>query len=427
MIIVLCIYCVSATTQDEVDSVEQGFYVAQDDPTYRSSTPGFHFMLPHTDLSYYNSSFTPEDVVVSSEGKNLITLKEVQNQLLDRNTVLFQSSLRTIGMKWHNERISIGLGHQGRWLGSLQYTDDLASLVTYGNASLLGNPAGIGTDQDYIYYNEYHLSAALDIGGWVIGGRIKFLSGQEFIETPSRDISINTMDGGYTIEFDNDYQINTYKVLNYQGLNDVDLSIEPWGLSAPFGNNSGFAFDFGVRGSIGDHLQIHTSVSDMGGITWDEATIYTSTETLFYEGIDLLDYLSEDGNVDIADSLYNLLELKESTTQNLSSGIPQIWKLGVTGKFGTSHQLGSEYSILKHNRLSLHSLKVFWMYDLGSDWNTMFHYTIAGNTYDNIGAAIMKRRGLFQWHFKIDNLMGLVKPLDVKYGSFSVGGSLFFD
>jgi len=427
MIIVLGIWSIAGLAQVEVSSSDESFYVDLDNPTYRSTTAGFHFMLPSIGMRYYNSSFTPEDVIVSNEGKNLVTLKEVQDQLLDRNTVLFQSSLRTIGMMWHNDRISIGIGHQGRWLGSLQYTDDLASLMTFGNASLIGNPVGIGTDQDYLYYNEFHLSGAVEIGGWTIGGKAKFLVGQEFIETPSRDISINTKDGGYTIEFDNDYQINTYKVLNYRGLNDVDVAIEPWGISSPFGNNNGLAFDFGVRGPISDRLQVHASVSDMGSITWDEATTYASSEQLSYKGIDLLDYLSEDGNVDIADSLYNLLELKESTAQELSTGIPQLWKLGFTGKIGSNHQLGSEYSVLKHNKLSINSLKVFWVYDIGSNWNGMFHYSIVGNTYDNIGAAIMKRSGLFQWHLKIDNIIGLVKPLDVRYGSFNVGGSLFFD
>lgn len=427
MIIALSVWSVSGLAQMEVNSFDNGFYMSPDDPIYRSQTPGFHFMLPSVKLRFYNSSFASGDVIVSGKGKNLITLQDVQDQLLDHNIILLQSSLRTIGMMWHTDRVSIGIGHQGRWLGSFQYTDDLASLMTYGNASLIGNPVGIGTDQDYIYYNEYYLSGAVDIGGWTVGARVKLLSGQEFIETPGSDITLNTIDGGYTIEFDNDYHINTYKVFNYQGLNEVDVSIEPWGISSPFGENNGLAFDFGFRGPISNRWLVHASLSDKGGITWDEATMYNSSEKLSYKGVDLLDYLSEGGKVDIADSLYNLLELKESTAQNLFTSTPQRWKLGIIGKLGSSHQFGTEYSVLKHNRLSIHSMKVFWMYDIGSNWNGIFHYTISGNTYNNLGAGIMKRRGLFQWHFMVDNILGLVKPLDVRYGSINMGGSLFIN
>jgi hypothetical protein len=427
LILILSLWMVRGDAQIDLSARTNKFYYTQDDPTYMEQSKGFQLLLPQMDLSFYNSSFTLEDIIVSEGDKNLLSLGQVEDQIRENNTILTRGSLRTLGLMWHTGDVTIGAGHNGRWIGGLQFTEDFASMINYGNAFLIGEPSAIGTDQDYLYYNEFYLSGAMDINGWVIGARVKLLSGQEFLETPGRNIIINTLDDGFNIEIDNDYRINTYRVMEYKGIDDIDITMDPWDISMPFGKNSGVAIDIGVRGPITDRLQVYASVNDMGSIGWEASTSYSSEEKLSYQGIDLLDYLSEDGNVDIADSLYNLLQLQETFNEGLTTGIPMTLKLGLQGKLGSRHEIGGEFQIFRHNQLSLNSLTTYWLYDLSSGWSGRLSYRAIGNSFNNIGAALMKRTGLFRWHFSINNIFGLIRPLDVKYGAFNIGGSLFFD
>ena len=317
----LLLWAGTLMAQVEEKSVYMGDVIHTNDPTYHSASQGFEWVLPRLDISGYSSSFSMEDVVQSTDGVNLISLEPIVDQLDETNTALFQAQLHTISLYHHSENLSVGMGHSSRWLGGIQFSDDLASVMTYGNAALIGKPSDIGTEQDYLYFDEYYLSASIKLNRWILGARFKFLSGNEFLETPSSQIVVNTSDDGYAINLDNDYRINTYQVLKYQGLDDVNVSIDPWQPGLPFGKNQGLSFDFGIRGMLTDQLRINASVSDIGSINWDEVTTYSSNENISYEGIDLLDYLSEDGEVDIADSLYNLLNLVEGDETDFSTSL----------------------------------------------------------------------------------------------------------
>ncbi len=413
--------------QEEADNYRLNDIIYLEDPTYDQDVNGVELVLPQFNIKAYNSSFTLEEVVTSSEGVNLVSLEQVQDQWRDENMLLLQAQLNTFSLRWHNDDYSIGIGHNARWIGSLQFTDDFASIATYGNASLIEQPSMIGPDQNYLYYDEYYLSTVLKLDRWKIGVKLKFLSGNEFLETPRSEIIVNTRDGGYSIELDNDYRIDTYQVMEYQGLDEVDIYIDPWSMSLPFGKNKGLGFDIGVRGMITDRIQVNASVTDIGSITWDNSTSYSSNEVLGYEGIDLLDYLSEDGNVDIADSLYNLLDLKEQANEGLSTGIPMTMNVGIAAGISDSHTIGGRITSLSHNQLKLNQMDLYWIYDLGKGFQSRINYSIIGRSFNNFGLGIHKRSGLFRWYFSVDNAVALVRPLDVRYGSLSFGSSLFFN
>ena len=160
---------------------------------------------------------------------------------------------------------------------------------------------------------------------WV-GGRLKALAGTEYLHSRERDIALTTEADHFDLTLERNYVLESSSFLEYRGIDDVNLDWDPTVFPSFFNSNSGWAFDLMASYQAKDDWTIFASIQDIGSISWDNRTTrYSAIGETNYSGIDILDFLSEDGQISIKDSLYGLLDFAEESDVSFSSQIPSYF------------------------------------------------------------------------------------------------------
>ncbi|MFT5480757.1 MAG: hypothetical protein ACI9NN_001725, partial [Bacteroidia bacterium] len=191
--------------------------------------------------------------------------------------------------------------------------------------------------------------------------------------------------------------------------------------------NSGYALDFGMEYRLTSAITITASVRNIGKITWNTNVINAVSEhpgaSYPFTGVDIDDLEPERPREimgRIADTLIDRFRLKQTNTSF------------TTGLFA-SFYLGGNYNIMKdHNVGVLFSGGVYQSYinpAITLSWNSKLtnvlaissSYTIANNSFANLGLGFSLNLGPIQLYAVSDNLVGVFFPNDVQNLSARVG------
>ena len=179
-----------------------------------------------------------------------------------------------------------------------------------------------------------------------LGARIKLLSGINDISTDNASIKLTTEEEIYQLRVESDYVLNTTGILDYNGIKDVDIDADKLldELFSNFlGDNIGLGFDFGLDWKVNDKFNISASILDLGKISWNkEVTNYKSKGDNTFEGVDILDYIDDDQEVVLEDSLYNLLDFEESN-EGYSTSVGARIHLSTRYQMNPKLTLGTNY------------------------------------------------------------------------------------
>jgi len=94
---------------------------------------------------------------------------------------------------------------------------------------------------------------------------------------------------------------------------------------------------------VTDKLNISASILDIGSISWSEDVVnYTSKESNSFEGVDILDYIDDDEDVVLEDSLFNLFDFEESNN-SYSTALGAKIHLNMQYKMSPKLTLGANY------------------------------------------------------------------------------------
>lgn len=396
-------------------------------PALTANVKGINIHGLNIQSQLYNSAFGLESAISSHDGVNTFNFNPVIDQLSDKNNGLGDVTINTLGITIELAGMNVSLGHRIRYAGDGRYSREAIELVTFGNARFIGEQIDIGPAFSYQHYNELYLGLAREFGGLKIGGRVKFLAGNEYVGSQESRMMLTTEEEFYALSFSNNYIIESSRLFNYNGIDDVSFDFDLLRVPPLFADNSGLAFDIGLSLDVGDSGELMFSMQDMGSITWDkEAKVYESIGDFSYTGIDLLDYLSDEGDVNIADSLYNLLQFEENEVASFTRSIPGQWTLAYHMRTNETDGITAAVSGKSFNGRNQMSASLGYRRSLSDRFVAALQFKTIGRSYLNIGGAIEADFNAFGFYLAIENIPALIQPLSARYNGFHTGFYLRF-
>lgn len=383
--------------------------------------------IPSVGVQSYSSSFTPDKVIFDNGNETVVDFENALLDLNDLNEHILQADIKTVELSFRASQFMVVAGHKARYVGSLQYSRELAELTTLGNAKFIGQTIDIGPKFNYTHYHEIYIGGSIELNKLQIGGKIKLLSGNEHLSTVKNQILLTTEEDRYNLSLENDIDIYSSGILQYSGINDVTTDFDPEIYNAFFDQNKGFAFDFGARWQLTDKLQITGIIQDYGSITWNKRTDhYFQKGIISYEGVDLLDYLSEDGSVSIKDSLYDLLDLERETGVAFSKNVPMTWQIGLGYKLDEKNRIDASFGRVNYDSFKISKWRLQYAHTFSKNLTLYSDLNGFGQANINIGAGIELMIGAVYFIANTSNLIGLSDLLSANYNNLNLGLGLKF-
>ncbi|PHI20451.1 hypothetical protein CEQ90_08295 [Lewinellaceae bacterium SD302] len=385
--------------------------------------PGLHSEFTTSDFSY-------NDLISEDESGEFFDANRAISNLDVRNELRNEFSFETVGFAWRGDKLALGFSHRNRFTGLVDLPKTLIQTVYQGNAQFIGETIDIAPYFQLTSINEFNFSAALQISDVLsVGGTLKYLSGAADARAEGGEILLTTSDDVYQLTLQPDYVINSSNTLDYNGVDDLSVDIDPARFNLDnLGRNSGIGFDVGVALDF-DNFRLQASALDLGGsIDWTEdVTILRLTGDNDFEGLDIIrelldDSTSFDGILDTLEGIFDPLEVKEDYSTST----------------GSTYLLGGEFDLT--DQLMLGALLRYQDYGLNNEVTAALSarylfadflsvggiYSYRPNSPANIGVNAVLALGPVNLLLATDNVITIFNPKDAKQASARLGLSLSF-
>lgn len=340
-----------------------------------------------------------DQVEENADGESVLRLAS-----LDRsdNGVIANYGIGTIEVAM---RISDGLylnaGHRIEADGYSIISEDLVNLAIDGNAPYIGETLDLDPEFRANVYHKLYLGAAKQFGKLDVGLRLSYLSGLLNWQTKESQLALTTDPEFYQLTFNNNLVIQSSGGIDYNGLDSIETDFE----AAGFGQNTGFGVDLGAAYRVDEKLTLSASWIDIGSITYSEnAQTFSSVGEIYYDGVDITDYIDEDIELDLTDSLRNLLEIVE-TNESYSSSLTSKILVGADYQLSPRYRVGGllGYRLAggaSQMQLALNGTADFGWLDLG------LTYSMRPGSAFNLGLSTVFNLGPVQLILASDNILG---------------------
>ena len=280
---------------------------------------------------------------------------------------------------------------------------DMVNLALDGNAPYIGQTLELAPDFRTNIYSSLYLGFAKKLGNIDIGARMSYLSGLQNFSVESSQLNVTTSDEFYQLQFDNDFRFNSSGGIVYNSLDDIESDFE----GASFGANSGIAFDLGLVIRLTDNLTVSASAIDLGSITWsDDPQNFSSTGSFEYDGVNIEDFIDDDVEIELTDSLKNLLNIVE-TNNEYSTSIAARYLLGAEYVLNNKFRFGGVVSLRDIHDTQTYSLGLNASARLTSFWDLGIIYSTRPSNTFNLGLHTSLNLGPIQFLLASDNIFGL--------------------
>jgi hypothetical protein len=359
----------------------------------------------------------------NSLGKNFIDVSRLDASLDEFQNLFFKTDIHTIDLGLKLGDWAILSGHAFKSSANLNYPRGIVDLLANGNAAFIGQTIQIGPQVDINAYNELYLGLQKTSGAFTVGAKFKLLYGVANLQTEERSIEFTTDEEYYQLRFKNDYLVRSSGLLKYNSLDSIDFNYPSFNFDNFFYNNRGFAVDLGASFNIGKTFTLSASALDLGKINWNFfPRKYTSKGEFSFEGLDIIEYFGDTVNIEIKDTLFNLIKV-QSSIEEYSTFLNGTFSLGANLVHGEDWRFSALYLYQNNfgtNRsvLSLSAMKKILILELG------LSYTISKNQYTNFGALCNINIGPVTAFASSQNIVGLFLPFDSKSASLRVGATL---
>jgi hypothetical protein len=305
--------------------------------------------------------------------------------------------------------------------GNVVIPRDLMELAMKGNEGFIGSKIDLSSLRgDMKYFREAGFGFSGNISTRLrLGVRGKLLFGMAAASIKNRSLGIQVNDD-YTHTFNADLSVNLsgpVKVLQGEDNSVESIEIDDSKFDSDREkldyllntSNFGLGLDFGAEYSITDRIIVSAAITDLGYIPWksDVSNLIADTSFIF-RGFNLTDVIEgsktfEEIGDEVLDSLKNSLRLAEGKSR-FTTYLPAGITLGGQYKLTKNFSIGLlSYSRLIGKQLK-ESLSLSANLNLGNALSTSISYTMANQRYDNIGAGLSLRAGIFQLYVVGDKI-----------------------
>jgi hypothetical protein len=343
-------------------------------------------------------------------------------KIKDKNFIEPQVSVQLFGLGFSvGNKGYVFLDINERVEGNIVLPGNLFELALKGNEGFVGNKIDLSSLRgDMKYYQEIGLGFSRDFTNKLrIGIKGKLLFGIAGASIDNRALGM-TINENYTHTLDADLMVNISGPVNvYMNAdNTVDsISVDETRFDETSKivkyllntENMGLGVDIGATYDISEKFMVSAAVTDLGYIKWKKDITNLQAESQFvFSGFDMKKVFNGTMTFDslasqMLDSLKNSLivsDLHDPFTTWLPFGVTIGGRYNVTKSFS----LG----LLSYTRIIgkqiRESLTMSANINLGNALSTSLSYTVANQRYDNIGAGLAFRTGIFQFYMLADRI-----------------------
>lgn len=305
--------------------------------------------------------------------------------------------------------------------GNFVLPGDLFELGLKGNGGFVGSEIDLSSLRgDFKYYREVGLGFSKNFTNKLrIGVKAKLLYGIAGVSIDNRSL-------GITVNDDFTHTLNADLMLNISGPVTIMLDENNHPEDIVFDStlfdtskdalgfllgrkNRGLGLDIGATYDISDKLMVSAAITDIGFIKWKSDISNLQAESRFeFSGLNITDVINgtktmEELGQDLLDSLENSFTVSDLNSP-FSTGLPFGVTLGGRYKLTESFSLG----LLSYSRIIgkqfRESLTLSANVNLSNAFSTSLAYTIANHRFDNLGAGLAFRAGVFQFYLLADRI-----------------------
>jgi len=385
--------------------------------------------LPSIYANFYNSQFAPNDVLEKNGTTLLLDMDKLVNGMgADGLGLQTNLNVETFGFSLQMKKWRVSLDHGMRVGMYHNVPKELLQFVWGGNSQFVDETINVGPSFNMFAYQEFGLGFGYKISDQLsFGTRIKYLVGNGTYSTNRSKASIYTDPEYYQLTAETDYLINTGG-LPESDVNDGEFlnmdNFEP----TLFGDNTGFAFDFGATFQINDKLKLQTSIINIGKINWkDEVYNYYSNGTTTFDGLDFQPLLDEGefSADDILDTLETTFQFS-STQSDFSTVLPSSFYLSGTYEVAKRLYVGG----LIYGQAFQSDMTTAFAVNVKKDFGSIFslgaQYSLIEGGNHNFGVSTSLRLGPVQLFAVTDNLIPVFNPMKGQNVNFRTGLNLVF-
>jgi len=382
--------------------------------------------LTSLNININNNFVNFSDVIMPNQkGDSLISFLHpsynVDNFIKKLNTINFitpEINIQLLGMGFKaGKDLYISLDVTERILGNFALPKDLFVLALKGNNDFLGKTIDLtGLDARLQYFHEFGMGISKNIGSKLrIGVRGKLLFGIANASLNNKSLGL-TVNNDYTWDFNADmsasvsgpvkvYMSKTNKI------DSVVLDQEKIKKPAFFMNtgNMGLGLDLGAVYRLTEKINVSASITDLGFINWKkDITNLQASSTFKFNGFNITDVANGTKTMDqlaqdMVDSLKNSFTIKNDN-QGFRTYLPLNVSVGGSFNLTKSFALG----ILSNSRFVGKQIReavtISANLNLGNAFSTSLSYSAENHSYNNLGAGLALRLGIFQFYFIADKI-----------------------
>jgi hypothetical protein len=366
-------------------------------------------------ISFLHPDYNPDNFIKKLKANNFIA-PQVNIQLLG------------LGFKAGKD-MYISLDITERVEGNFALPKDLFILALKGNNDFLGKTINLsGLDARLQYYHEFGMGVSRNITNKLrIGIRGKLLFGVANMSLNNKSLGL-TVNNDYSFDFNANLAANiSGPVKVYSSANKIDSVVfDDKRLKEPSfylnTKNMGLGVDIGAVYQLTDKICLSASITDLGYIKWKSDVTNLQTKSTFkFSGFNITDVANGTKTFDqlateMVDSLKNSFKIT-NTTKGFNTFLPTGVYIGGSYNLTKSISLGIlSYSLFSGKQIR-EALTLSANINLGSALSTSVSYTAENSRYDNIGAGLAFRLGIFQIYLMTDKIPLTWNKILTKKGS----------
>lgn len=308
-----------------------------------------------------------------------------------------------------------------RGQANLVIPGDLFELALKGNEGFVGKSINFSSlRSDVKLYREIGIGVSRNITERLrVGVKAKFLSGIAAVSAVNRSLEIQVgNDYSHTLDADVDLNFSAPVKVSLnpdKTVDDIQFDDNRFDASANVldfimgKKNSGLGIDLGASYQMTDKIVVSASLTDLGFIKWrKDVTNLKMRSNFVFSGLDITDVLDGDKTFEeVGDEMLD--SLKDSFKVTSSSNPFKTYLpfgISLAGSYNVTKNIS--VGVLSYSRFigrqMRESLTMSANINLGSHLSTSISYTAANHRFDNIGAGLAFRAGVFQFFMLSDRI-----------------------
>jgi hypothetical protein len=202
--------------------------------------------------------------------------------------------------------------------------------------------------------------------------------------------------------------------------------------------NFGIAIDLGGVYQLNSKITLSASIVDIGRISFkNNVNSMSKVSNYLWTGIDFSNSIDSTNTNYISpsdvvkketDKMKNSFLPKQSDVKSdpFKVSIPVKYNIGGTYKINDKFNVGLLDRLYKYGSISRNTMTLSGNAYFGNFFSLTGSYTMAGNSYNNLGLGVALREGAMQLYFVSDNILALADPSKARFVNARMGINFLF-